>query len=102
MGEVVSIPFTATIHKLLAEAGLGVVEVPGHHGIAATCYFRLQAEGRLRSCWKERGNGSVMRMSSSSTQSHSHALCKDDSALWTAMCTLLSLPLTPPTTTKRF
>lgn len=35
-------------------------------------------------------------------QSHSHALCKDDSALWTAMCTLLSLPLTPPTTTKRF
>ena len=35
-------------------------------------------------------------------QSHSHALCKDDSALWTAMCMLLSLPLTPPTTTERF
>ena len=38
------------------------MEVPGHHGIAATCYFRLQAEGRLRSCWKETGNGSVIRM----------------------------------------
>ena len=47
---------------MLTEASLGVVEVPGRCGIAVTCYFRLQAKGRLRSCWNERGSGSVMRM----------------------------------------
>lgn len=57
-------PFPSLYTKkcLLTEASLGVVEVPGHCGIAVTRYFRLQAKGRLRSCWNERGSGSVVRM----------------------------------------
>ena len=59
--EVVLIPTAAAVHKGLTLPGLGVVEVPDLLGPAGTRILRLQAEGRLRTCWDGRGSGSVMR-----------------------------------------
>ena len=60
--EVIQVPFAATVEKALALPGLGIVEVPDLPALAGTYWFRLQAEGRLRSCWNERDSGLVMKM----------------------------------------
>ena len=59
--EAVLLPSAAAIYKDLAVPGLGVVEVPDLPGPAGTRVMRLQAEGRLRTCWDGRGYGSFMR-----------------------------------------